>query len=677
MTLHRFFPALLLVAVLPLTTRTWAQQPKVLDDLTAFFLYQKLSGEAVDFDALAGQMQNVHRARVFDRKRVLAAEAATLRAKYEAADLEATYAIGIRTRVRYQMNDERLEAELFAPGKFLTFSPFQQRGGGVGRPHLFLDPRRAAHFERRFSFANAEAARYIPLPRDQARLIDAVARQGAANVAAEVHFKLLDTENAAVESQKMLRAQVTSVRYAPAGGAIANIRAWPLREPIVIAVAAGAAPAVAERATAAAAGTTASGVPPPSAETAEAKKRLDAWTVYFLYGKVAGEPIDFTAIAQTAEAVRRAPQFEKANALAAEVARLEALHAAADPKETYWIRVGGRVHYELEAERFRADLFDPGKFLHFSLPVPHGSALFQSTQRRISFANADAVRHIPVSRDRAAAIDEVHRSGSAPFAAEVELTVVGVGDPTGAVESQNTLRVAVRSIRYEPSQPRPNDVWPLTETITPEPFDPAKDPPVMAFAQFDTLGLKTGVALDDLKKTVEKEFGAVKSIRPSQSDDPRFRVGIGFAPDSCFAFGNKVPAVGAICIRAYADDRAIIRKIVVEQILAGSDWDPTREALLKKYGAISESVRKSNNLYFGWGPLVAKSVTMDDQLAPSRALTASLSAVQSAMDRMAASTRVLTNLRIRLIDPEWAGAPTRPAAPETQALPAKGKAPRL
>jgi hypothetical protein len=47
------------------------------------------------------------------------------------------------------------------------------------------------------------------------------------------------------------------------------------------------------------------------------------------------------------------------------------------------------------------------------------------------------------------------------------------------------------------------------------------------------------------------------------------------------------------------------------------------------------------------------------------------------MDRMAASTRVSTNLRIRLIDPEWAGAPPPPPAPETLAPPARGKAPRL
>lgn len=48
----------------------------------------------------------------------------------------------------------------------------------------------------------------------------------------------------------------------------------------------------------------------------------------------------------------------------------------------------------------------------------------------------------------------------------------------------------------------------------------------------------------------------------------------------------------------------------------------------------------------------------------SRALTARLSSIQSAMDRMAASTRVSTNLRIRLIDPAWAGEPEAAAPAE-------------
>jgi hypothetical protein len=338
--------------------------------------------------------------------------------------------------------------------------------------------------------------------------------------------------------------------------------------------------------------------------------------------------------------------------------------------------VSGRLHYELDQERFRVDLFDPGKFLNFNLPVQTGTALFNATQRRIAFANAEALRFIPMSREKAGAVDEIRRSGSAPFSAEVELQAIGGGDPTGAVQSDGTLRMAVRSIRYEANNSRPGDLWPFDEATVPPPYDRTMDPPVIAHNRFDIMELKTGIPLDDLRKTVTAKFGPVVDISPSRNEDPRLKSGFGFAPDSCFAFGNKVPEIGAICVRALADERRVVRKIVVEQILEGADWDPIRLALLEKYGAMAEAARKSQTQYYAWGPEVAESTANDDRLSPHRALTASLSPVQSMMDRMAASTRVLTNLKIRMIDPDWAGSP-QPPAPPAPAAQSAGRTPRL
>jgi hypothetical protein len=202
------------------------------------------------------------------------------------------------------------------------------------------------------------------------------------------------------------------------------------------------------------------------------------------------------------------------------------------------------------------------------------------------------------------------------------------------------------------------------------------DPPVIAHTRFDIMELKTGIPLDDLRRTVTAKFGPVVDISPSRNEDPRLKSGFGFAPDSCFAFGNKVPEIGAICVRALADERRVVRKIVVEQILEGADWDPIRLALLEKYGAMAEAARKSQTQYYAWGPEVAESTANDDRLSPHRALTASLSPVQSMMDRMAASTRVLTNLKIRMIDPDWAGSP-QPPAPPAPAAQSAGRTPRL
>ena len=132
-----------------------------------------------------------------------------------------------------------------------------------------------------------------------------------------------------------------------------------------------------------------------------------------------------------------------------------------------------------------------------------------------------------------------------------------------------------------------------------------------------------------------------------------------------------MPPMNAIPL-AEKSKSGTVRKIVVEQIVEGNEYDVIRQALLKKYGAIAESVNKANVQYYGWGPHIAKSVTMDDQLAPQRALSASLRGMQSSIDRSSASTRVSINLRIRLVDSEWSG-----QAPEKPSQPKKRKGPRL
>lgn len=133
----------------------------------------------------------------------------------------------------------------------------------------------------------------------------------------------------------------------------------------------------------------------------------------------------------------------------------------------------------------------------------------------------------------------------------------------------------------------------------------------------------------------------------------------------------KKAKVGNVCIRAFPDKSGTIRKIVVEQIVEGNEYDVIRQALLKKYGAMAESVNKANVQYYGWGPNITKSVTMDDQLAPTRTHSASLRGIQSPSARSMNSTRASINLRIRLIDSAWAGGPQAPSQPK------KRKGPRL
>lgn len=598
-----------------------------LDDLTVFFLYHKLSGEPVNFEAIAPNLNTVNRASQFDRANVMASEIATLRSEYEAADPEGTYVIRVGGKLNYDMNRERFESDIFEPGVFLTFSPF--RSGSSAHSFFNVRATYADQYQRRVTFANAESGRYIPLPASQARVIDEVARAGTANVDAELTIRFVDTEDSRIDQEKTLRAEVVSVRYEPGAITMRNKSAWPLKDPMAL----DSATAVAE----------ASG---PRA------KPVDETLVYYMYHKLSGEPIDFDTISGWLDKVARANQFDKVSVQEEEEAAMRAEYEATDPGETYSLRIQTQLKYDLENERFSIDFFEPGSFLRYhplaALGVSARSARGQNQifERKIVFANADSARYVDMPRDQAAAIGSVAQRGATSGSAEVELRFVGTGDPTGAVSGTGIVRAELLSVKF--------DEFDLPVNI--EPYDPNVLKEVSP-DKFDIMGLKVGVDLKRLQRDMEKQFGDVGQVGRARNDDPRFVSGVGHDANGCYSFGNKVPETGNVCVRAFADEKGVVRKVVVEQILEGTDWDPIRQALVQKYGAVSFSNRAGNIQHYAWGPEVTKSVAGDYQSQPAYAMTASLSVMQSALDRSMASTRASTNLRIRLIDADWAGPP--------------------
>lgn len=606
-----------------------------LDNLTALFIYHKLAGEPLDFDRIAGATLKVQRTAAFDKGKATDEMAAMLRENFEAADPAATYTITLRAQMKYDPNQERYEVDTFGPDRYLPMVPFRPQGG-VMEPWAISDNRLSALYDRRLMFLNASNARYVPLPSAQAR---GISPTGWATALAEVSFTFVDAQDSVVDAEKTLRAQVTQIRYAPTSGTMsAN---WPFQEPIAVAAA-----------------------DVPGSD--ESSNRIDDLTVFNLYHKLSGEPIDFETIGPMLAKVARAGQFDKPGVMAEEISKLKSAYEAADPEITYSLRVRTNLKYDLEKERFTVEMFEPGRHLLYQpmnklVDSRHGmqARLFD---RKLVFANGESARYIPLPKAEAAGFANVAQYGAMGAAADIEFRFVGTGDPTGAVEGRNIALAEITSLRFVE----------LDRQVSVKPYDP-KALPVKPVKSFDIVGLKTGVPLKALQRTIEKEFGPIGAIRPGKNEDPRLVSGIGHNPDGCFSFGNNVAEVGNVCIRAFADDGGTVRKIIVEQILEGAEWDPIREALLTKYGAMAESVSKSNNRYYGWGSEVAPSVTMDDQIAPQRTLTASLSAIQSAMDRMAASTRVSTNLRIRLVDADWAGAP----APETPEETPRPSGPRL
>src|SRR5690606_19766092 len=102
-----------------------AREPLLpMDALTLLFAYHKLSGEPLDFDKIARNMNVVWRANAFDRDKVAAEEAARLQTLFQAVDTAAPYSVALRTSTRYEMAQERFDVETFGPDRFLSYSPF-------------------------------------------------------------------------------------------------------------------------------------------------------------------------------------------------------------------------------------------------------------------------------------------------------------------------------------------------------------------------------------------------------------------------------------------------------------------------------------------------------------------------------------------------------------------------
>lgn len=629
-----------------------AGQPKPLEAQTVFFLYHKLAEEPIDFDGIRQEYARTVMGRPEDREAVVQNKIDELRTEFEEADPEAEYTINVGTKLTLRPGAERLEADLFQPGIILPFNPQE------------LARIRNLSPQRQVAFANAEAARFVDLSPEQVRVLQSTSRGQPVDAVAELRMRFVDAIPSRDVRNKTLRAQVLSVQYHPSSGTnIALANTWPLGEAFPI---------------------EASDI----ATLEERGRDLDDLAALFLFATATGKSLDFRAIAEATERVRRAAQFEKAALLEAETERIKSEFEKFDPGALYRMRVSVGLTYNLDDEQFEVSFFKPGQFFRLGAAVAFSQLGVEdrrenqvlvhaigTNELKILFIADESAHHLALPRDEAAKIDSVHQRGSMSASAEVTMTFLDYGDPSGAAEGSGVLRMALQSIRLMPGPREAAASWPFEEVIELPPYNKGGDPKTIDFGQFAIVGLKTGIPLLTLKQTIEKEFGPIGAIRPPQNEDPRLVSGIGHNADGCYSFGNKVPEVGSICIRAYADEKGVARKIIVEQILEGAEWEPLREALLAKYGAMSESLSRGNNRYFAWGSEVAENTTTDEQTGPNRALTARLSAVQSAMDRMAASTRVSTNLRIRLIDPEWAGSP--PAALPAVQEPPKPVGPRL
>lgn len=107
-----------------------------------------------------------------------------------------------------------------------------------------------------------------------------------------------------------------------------------------------------------------------------------------LLSKLSGEVPNFEAFARASPAVRAADEFDRADAVTAELARLNELWSSFDEETTIKINLRGRLgEYDAGAGGFPLDVFAPGTFVGGATPI--------------TYTNASAARIFPVPVEEA------------------------------------------------------------------------------------------------------------------------------------------------------------------------------------------------------------------------------------------------------------------------------------
>lgn len=374
---------------------------------------------------------------------------------------------------------------------------------------------------------------------------------------------------------------------------------------------------------------------------AQSPDGFDANLVALTYHKVTGEPLDLRAVAEASEAARRASNFDRADAVTAEAARLQTLLEAAVPAREFVISINDAVsEYDHDHGEFSIELFRPGYFV----PI---QALGQ--QYQIAFANAERARPIAMPRERARELDARLNAIGRRLTNEIRFRVVGKGDPAGAVTGARVIRAEIISARLLDRDGRVV----FTPSVTPAPAAAGAAASSFDAAAADVAGFHVGVKAKDLEATLERLFGPVTREPAGKNGYPGLVGSLNVNPMGCFTMPGRRqnPRPGAVCVTALFDRDAIVRSIRVERLFPSFDAELFRKALVQKYGAVA-SAQNVANLSLGRGPEVDPAL-LYDRSGPRNALTAHYASDDDFMGR---GLNSLPRIRVvlQLVDAPWA-----------------------
>jgi hypothetical protein len=174
-----------------------------LDDRLVALTYHKVSGKSLDVQAAAERSEAARSATNFDRPDVLKAEAARIGQELASVDPRHEFVVRVDDNVsEYDHARGEFSVQLFKPGVYVNADAFGERYQIV--------------------FDNAESARAIAMPKDQARVFDARLNQTGRGIVDEIHFRIVgDGDPAgAVTGARVIRATILSARVLDRQGAV-------------------------------------------------------------------------------------------------------------------------------------------------------------------------------------------------------------------------------------------------------------------------------------------------------------------------------------------------------------------------------------------------------------------------------------------------------------------------
>lgn len=370
---------------------------------------------------------------------------------------------------------------------------------------------------------------------------------------------------------------------------------------------------------------------------------FDEELVALAYHKVSGDPLDLRRVAERSELVMRASNFDKPDMMEQEMARLQALLAAAGTAQEFTMRVNDAISdYDHQRGEFSVSLFTPGYYV----PV---QALGQ--QYQLVFANAESARPIPMAKDEARVFDIRLGQLGRSVTNDLRFRVIGRGDPAGAVTGPRVIRAEILSTRLLDRSG--NVVW--TPTVAAAAVASSGEEGGKAreldFDAVDVAGFRVGVKAKDLEATLVRLFGPVTRGPAKRDGHPAIAGELLVNDMGCVLIPGRRnrAAPGSVCVTAALDADDVVRSIRIERVFPPMDAETFRRTLVARYGPVTDAVG-AGRLALGWGPQVHESL-LYDRSGPKTALTAHYAENDDFMSLT--QSRPDTRVVLQLIDARW------------------------